>query len=76
MLDLFMNPSREYIKQLAISERQRLAEQLGVTPDFLYQIGAGFRNPGRELALKLELLTDGAFKESDFDEEIRAKIAV
>lgn len=71
-----MNNSREFLKQLPITERIKLAKQLNVTPDFLYQIGSGFRNPSRDLAIRLEILTAGKFKEADFDEEIRANLIV
>ena len=69
-----MNPSREYIKKLPIEERRSLAESVGVTWQFIYQIGAGIRDPHRKLALRLEIATEGKIKESDFDQEVKDEI--
>ena len=67
------NPSREYIKNLSMQQRRTLAERIGISWEYLYQIGAGIKTPHRNLAILMEDKTVGRIRESDFDYEIKSK---
>lgn len=70
----YKNPSREYLISLSPTERNKLAERVGVSGHYIYLIGKGYKTGSRELNLKLESATDGIFKDEDFTEEIRQEI--
>lgn len=73
-MKIHKNPSREYLASLSIAERKKLASKFNIRQEFLYQVGRGDKSLGRALALKMEILTKGKVKESDFDTEIRVSL--
>ena len=69
-----LNPSREYLKTLTVAARIKLAESVNAKQRYLDQVGKSLRTPSRDLAVRLELATNGAIKDSDFTDEIRRQI--
>lgn len=70
----YKNPSREYLINLSPTDRYMLADRVGVSGHYIYLIGKGYKTGSRELNLKLEVATDGVFKDQDFTEEVRHEI--
>ncbi len=49
---------------------------IALSPEYIYQIGAGFRTPSRRLAAMLERETRGQVKAVDFDNEVKHAVTV
>lgn len=47
----------KFYKTLTKQEKTSLAEKIGTTPAYLYQISGGFRKPGAPLAKRLHKAT-------------------
>lgn len=76
LLYVAMNPSREYLKNLPLPEKEKLAALVQTKAIYLYQIGISFRSPSKKLQFMLESATKGKIKASDFDEEIKECLAI
>jgi hypothetical protein len=69
-----LSKSRKYLQQLPKEQRIALAAQVGTSPAYLYQLGAGIRNPSRRLALKLEQASERKIKANEFDDLLLDKV--
>jgi hypothetical protein len=65
------NISREHIKSLTKAQRVAIADAVGTTEQYLYQIGKGERTPSRKLLYAIQKETKGRVRAEDFVNEFQ-----